>query len=211
MAGIIDVLSIGIAAFVATNIDDLFILMVFFAKRDFSHTQVILGQYVGMGLLLTISLTGSLISLIIPPNLIGLVGLFPLAIGIKELVELRNARTVAAASDDAEINIKAVSRLSNGKWKTSTYLPFLVVIILTFSGGEEIGVYTSIFATYSSPEDVVAIIMVVMIMTGVWCTLAIYLVHHSFLATRFRRISKRALPLVLIGLGIYILLEAFLV
>jgi cadmium resistance protein CadD (predicted permease) len=48
-------LSIGIGVFVATNIDDLFVLMVFFAKRSFPTYQIVLGQYVGMGLLLGVS------------------------------------------------------------------------------------------------------------------------------------------------------------
>jgi cadmium resistance protein CadD (predicted permease) len=37
-----------------------------------------------------------------------------------------------------------------------------------------------------------------------------YLVRHSFLANIFRSIGSRVLPYVLIGLGIYILVEAFL-
>ena len=47
MAGIFEVLSVGVATFVATNIDDLFILMLFFSKRKYPATQVIIGQYVG--------------------------------------------------------------------------------------------------------------------------------------------------------------------
>jgi cadmium resistance protein CadD (predicted permease) len=48
---ILEVIALGIGAFVATNIDDLFILMVFFAKRSFTTPQIILGQYVGMALI----------------------------------------------------------------------------------------------------------------------------------------------------------------
>lgn len=55
------------------------------------------------------------------------------------------------------------------------------------------------------------IFSIVMILTGVWCILAGYLVNHTLLATRFRRIADKALPFVLIALGIYILVEAFLV
>src|SRR5918996_264314 len=140
---IIEVIGIGISAFVATNIDDLFILMVFFAKRNLPTFQVILGQYVGMGLLLAVSLFASLIALIIPHNLIGLIGLLPIAIGFKELAELRNAATV----DEYVDSNKVINRLSNSRWRT--YLPFLVVASVTFSGGEEIGIYTSVFATYN--------------------------------------------------------------
>src|SRR3990170_8943095 len=105
--------------------------MVFFAKRSFPTTQIIVGQYVGMGLLLGVSLVGSLIALLIPHHLIGLVGLFPIAIGIKELVELRNRKDEDGDDEDKAI---VVNHLYKNRWKT--YLPFLTVATITFSGGE---------------------------------------------------------------------------
>jgi cadmium resistance protein CadD (predicted permease) len=204
LLAIYEMLGIGIGAFVATNIDDLFILMVFFAKRSFPTYQIVLGQYVGMGLLLGVSLLGSLIALVIPHNLLGLVGLFPIAIGVKELLDLRSREN----NDDDE-DIKIVNRLSNSRWRT--YLPFLVVTTITFSGGEEIGIYTSIFVTRGSLPEITTIIAVVMALTGIWCWIATYLVNRSFLAMQLRRITDRVLPLILIGLGTYILIEAFLI
>ena len=79
---------VGIVAFVSTNIDDLLILMAFFATPRFPPFQIVLGQYIGMGSLIAVSLLGFLIALVVPRNLIGLIGLFPIAIGIKELLEL---------------------------------------------------------------------------------------------------------------------------
>jgi cadmium resistance protein CadD (predicted permease) len=204
LAAIYEILGIGIGAFVATNIDDLFILMVFFAKRSFPTYQIVLGQYVGMGLLLGVSLLGSLIALVIPHNLLGLVGLFPIAIGVKELLDLRSRE-----NDDGDKNEKIVSRFSNSKWRT--YLPFLVVASITFSGGEEIGIYTSIFVTHGSLPEITTVVAVVMALTGVWCWIAAYLVNRSFLATQLRCIADRVLPFVLIGLGTYILIEASLI
>jgi cadmium resistance protein CadD (predicted permease) len=205
MAIFIEIFSIGIATFFATNIDDLFILMLFFAKRSFSHTQIILGQYVGMSLLLAVSLVGSLVALIIPHNLIGLIGLFPIAIGIKELLGLRK-RKDHDDDDDQQIT----KWLSKNRW-TTAYLPFLAVATVTFSGGEEIGIYTSIFVTYDGLSQIITIFSIVLVLTGAWCALAAYLVNHVLLATRFRHIADRVLPFVLIALGIYILVEAFLV
>ena len=201
----LEILGLSIGAFVATNIDDLFILVVFFAKRSFPTSQIILGQYVGMGLLLGVSLLGSLIALVIPHNLLGLVGLFPIAIGIKELLDLRKSKNDGNEVDD----VKIVNRLSKSSWRS--YLPFLVVASVTFSGGEEIGIYTSIFVIYDSPSEVITFFAVIMILTGVWCVIAYYLVNRSFLATQLRRIANKVLPFVLIGLGAYILIEAFLV
>jgi cadmium resistance protein CadD (predicted permease) len=100
-------------------------------------------------------------------------------------------------------------QLPRNRW--TTYLPFLTVATVTFSGGEEIGIYTSIFVTYDELSQIITIISVAMILTGVWCALSAYLVNHTFLATRFRHMADGVLPFILIGLGIYILVEAFLV
>jgi cadmium resistance protein CadD (predicted permease) len=191
---------VGIVAFVSTNIDDLFILMVFFATPRFTPSQIVFGQYIGMGSLIGVSLAGSLIALVLPRNLIGLIGLFPIAIGIKELLELHK-------KGDKEDDEKLAKKLLQSN---KTRLPFLTVAAVTFSGGEEIGIYTTLFATNNEVGVIIILILVVMVLTAFWCFLANYLVKHSFLANIFRSIGTRVLPYVLIGLGIYILAEAFL-
>ena len=48
---------LGISAFVSTNIDDIFLLIVFFSNSlKFSKYQVVIGQYIGIGLLIAISI-----------------------------------------------------------------------------------------------------------------------------------------------------------
>jgi cadmium resistance protein CadD (predicted permease) len=49
-----------------------------------------------------------------------------------------------------------------------------------------------------------------MIMTAVWCSIGYCLVNHSFLANNIRRVGHVVLPFVLIGLGIYIMVEEFI-
>jgi cadmium resistance protein CadD (predicted permease) len=188
----------GIVAFLSTNIDDLFILMVFFATPRFPFSQIVLGQYIGMGSLMGVSLAGSFVTLLLPRGLIGLIGLFPIAMGIKELLELHKR--------DDEDNKKLSKRLRSKNMQ----LPFLTVAAITFSGGEEIGIYTALFATNNEVVDIITLVSVVMVLTTLWCFLANYFIMHSFLADRFRRIGSRVLPYVLIGLGTYILAEAFL-
>jgi cadmium resistance protein CadD (predicted permease) len=189
---------IGIAAFVSTNIDDLFILMIFFATLRLPSVQIILGQYIGMGLLMGVSLVGSLITLIVPRNIIGLIGLFPIALGIKELLELDNK------GDEEDEKLTKKLRPKN------IQLPFLTVAAVTFSGSEEIGVYTTLFATNNEVEAIITLVSVTMVITAFWCFMANYLVKHSLLADIFRSTGGRVLPYVLIGFGLYILAEAFL-
>jgi cadmium resistance protein CadD (predicted permease) len=190
---------IGIAAFVSTNIDDLFILMIFFATLRLPSVQIILGQYIGIGSLMGISLVGSLITLIVPRNIIGLIGLIPIALGIKELLELDN-------KGDKEEDEKLTKKLR----RKNIQLPFLTVAAVTFSGSEEIGIYTTLFATNNEVEAIITLVSVTMVITAFWCFMANYLVKHSLLAEIFRSIGNRVLPYVLIGLGLYILAEAFL-
>ena len=54
----IALIGIGISAFIATNIDDIFVLMFFFSNSTFEKGQVIAGQYLGIGLLVAISTLG---------------------------------------------------------------------------------------------------------------------------------------------------------
>jgi cadmium resistance protein CadD (predicted permease) len=76
---------VGIGAFVATNTLMICYIshMIFFANRRFPVSNG-LWQYIGKGLIIAVSLLGLLIALVVPSNLIGLVGLFPIAIGIKK-------------------------------------------------------------------------------------------------------------------------------
>lgn len=191
--------SAGTVAFVSTNIDDLFILMVFFSTLRFTSLQIVLGQYLGMISLMSISLAGSFIAFVIPQNLIGLIGLLPIAIGIKGILELHN-------KGDEEDDEKLSEKLQTNKIQ----FPLLTVATLTFSGGEEIGVYTALFATNNEAAAIITLLSVVMVLTALWCFLANYFVKHSFLADLFRRIGGRVFPFMLIGLGVYILAEAFL-
>jgi cadmium resistance protein CadD (predicted permease) len=159
------ILGIGATAFVATNIDDLLILIAFFANSHrFPLPQIVLGQYSGMGALLAISILGSLIALIVPDNLIGLIGIFPIAIGIRELLEL--LKNGDNNEEEEESAAKQLPQSRRGR-RLTAYLPFLTVAAVTFSGGEEIGIYTSVFATYHEVSEIIIIVLVVMVLTGV--------------------------------------------
>jgi cadmium resistance protein CadD (predicted permease) len=212
LTDLVSLIAIGVSAFVATNIDDIFVLMMFFSSSYSSSMaspvrQIVLGQYIGIGLLIAISALGSLISLVVPPYIIGLLGIVPIAIGTRRLVQIiiKRDKTSAPPSMDA-------AKESNNRKRNKQYLPFLAVAAVTFSnGGDNIGVYTPMFAQYNSVSQVTTLIVVFMLMTAVWCIAAYYLVNHPLVASRIRRIGHVVMPFVLIGLGIYILAQAFLI
>ncbi|HEY9883235.1 MAG TPA: hypothetical protein V6C98_06450, partial [Thermosynechococcaceae cyanobacterium] len=68
MTGLTQAVTASLAAFTATNIDDIVILMVFFSRigPTFRPHHVVVGQYLGFLLLLLASLPGFLGGFIIP-------------------------------------------------------------------------------------------------------------------------------------------------
>ena len=167
--------------------------MLFFSASNFHRGQVVVGQYLGIGLLVIIGSLGSLLALVIPQYIIGLLGLVPISIGIIRLVQLRK-------------HDNSVSKQSNqvSKW---SHLPILTVATVTISnGGDNIGIYTP---KYSSAGEVFFISIIFMIMTGFWCLAAYYLVRHPMVASRIRKTGRIVFPCVLIGLGIFILVTSF--
>lgn len=52
------------------------------------------------------------------------------------------------------------------------------------------------------------ILVVFYLMVGIWCAVSYYLTHHSLVAQALTRYGHRIVPFVLIGLGVYILIES---
>ncbi|MFL6482637.1 MAG: cadmium resistance transporter [Nitrososphaera sp.] len=208
----ISLIGIGAAAFVATNIDDIVVLMVFFSSSNFQAQNIVIGQYLGIGSLIAISALGSLIGLVVPSYIIGLMGLLPIAIGIKELLEIWRNNTNNKVEEEEVVSKEKLLRGDKRRGYVHLhYLSFLSVAAVTISnGGDNIGIYTPLFASYNSFSEVITLVAVFMAMTAVWCAIGYYLVRHPLLERRMRRLGHIVLPFVLIGLGLYILTDSFL-
>ena len=184
-----DVLT-AVVVFAATNLDDVFLLLAFFADRRYRASHVLAGQYAGIGLLFAVSAIASLVSLALQPRWLGLLGLIPLALGIKALFEVNN-------DSDAAGDLPPAGR-------GSTIVAVTAITIA--NGGDNFGVYTPLFATLSGPRIAVfAVVFAVMI--AIWCDLARRLVTHPSWGPPLHRLSARLLPAVLVGLGVWILIE----
>ncbi len=196
---IIGLVVIGVVAFAATNVDDIFLLVMFFSRSSIVASNVVLGQYAGIGLLMGISVLGSLIVLVVPPNLISLLGFGPIAIGLKKLYE----RFRHQQRDETQTKILN----HNGR---AAFLSVSKVAAVTFAdGSDNIGVYVPLFAGHGAAAEIITLVAIVMVMTGVWVAMGHYVVNHSFLATSIRRFGDLVFPFVLIAIGISVLAGAF--
>ncbi|OLP17585.1 transporter [Leptolyngbya sp. 'hensonii'] len=193
----------GVTAFVATNLDDLVILLLFFARINstFRPHHIVSGQYLGFTVLVLLSLPGFFGGLLISKPWIGLLGLLPIAIGVHEFLSQEEPKD-GEELPQAPPSLSVIGKLL-GLFTPQTYQVAAVTIA---NGGDNIGVYISLFAGLSLPQ-LGLILGVFGIGVGCWCYLAQQLATHPVMATLLMGYGKKAVPYVLIGLGIYILVE----
>lgn len=198
----------GVTSFAATNIDDIVISMLFFAQVNvtFRPRHIVVGKYLGFTALIAASLPGFFGGLIVPKAIIGLLGLVPIAIGISHLVKTENDRDeLQAVSGEfkCQSNSSAVSKLAN-LFNAQT---LNVADVTVANGGDNIGIYLPLFASNDLPSLAV-ILAVFSVMVGVWSYVAYRLTRQRAIAKILTRYTQAIVPFVLIGLGIFILIES---
>lgn len=189
------VVGLGVVVFASTNIDDIFILMVFFANPAFRASHVVAGQYLGIAALTGVSMVGAMVALVIPDTYIGLLGLIPIVLGVRQLWALRSDGDSFNALDEREHAAVAAHSQVIG-----------VSAVTIANGGDNIGIYVPLFASVDAARFGV-MVAVFAVMTAVWCGIAYGLVHHSAAGASIRRYGHIVMPFVLIALGGYILVS----
>jgi cadmium resistance protein CadD (predicted permease) len=175
--------TIGIAAvmFAATNADDLVLLTLFFAQPGCRTEQVVLGQLAGIGSLIAISYTVSVLALTVPHGWLPWLGVVPVWLGIRWL--LRSDQDTAPPEATAWWAIAGVTMAN---------------------GADNLGVYIPAFALQSGSEKILTGV-VFFALTLVWCAIARSATRHPKLGPWLSRICGRAAPFVLIGIGLWII------
>lgn len=179
--------------FVATNLDDLVVLMVFFGRARGNRsatTKVVAGQYLGFVAILVVSVLGALGAQLLPAGVIAYFGLVPILIGIR-------AAWMAWRHDDDD----------DGDIGGRAGMGIATVAAVTFAnGGDNIGVYVPVFAV-AGPSGMPAYVIIFLLGLGLWCWLSQRLAAHPAVAQVLERWEHVLLPVVLIGIGMAILIE----
>jgi cadmium resistance transport/sequestration family protein len=195
----------GSTAFIATNVDDILILMLFFSQTNssFRRQHIVVGQYLGFIALIIASLPGFFGGLIIPRAWIGLLGLLPIAIGINNLINSKEdeqeIQTVSVSDSDSRVAKSLLVVIAPQTYK--------VAAVTIANGGDNIGIYVPLFAS-SNLANLAVICLTFLILIGMWCYIAYQLTRHQLIARILTKYGERIVPFVLIGLGIFILLES---
>ncbi|KPF66807.1 hypothetical protein IP84_15005 [beta proteobacterium AAP99] len=190
-------LGLAVVVFASTNIDDILLLAAFFSDKALAARNVVLGQFAGIGMLVAASAAAALLAVVVPAGWIALLGLLPLALGLRAL--LARWRSTDDEDDDAPDN----PRLERARRGGSAAQVVAVAAVTVANGGDNLGIYIPLFAT--QPEHLAFFVVVFAAMTALWCALGYLLVNNRYAGERVQRVAQAALPWVLIGLGLYIL------
>lgn len=181
MLEILQTIALAAVMFAATNADDLVLLTIFFAQPGCRPRDVVLGQFAGIGALTAVSYTAAMLALAVPHGWLPWVGLVPFFIGLRWLRR--------RDSDDAPPTV-------NTWWA--------IAGVTIANGGDNLGVYIPTFAIQSGGQRVITG-AVFGALTLVWCATAWSAVRHPTWGPVISRICRRAAPLVLMGIGLWII------
>ena len=182
--------SVAAAVFAITNIDDAVILAAFFADPGFRTHEVVLGQYVGIGVLVVVAASAGALALALPQGYTALLGFAPLALGAWRM------RTLFRPGKDDESPQPRRSRLRVVE----------VAMATVAGGGDNLAAYIPLFAR--NPPAIPIYAAVFAALTGLWCLVGHALVSHAVVGRRLRAYGQLSLPFVLIALGIWVLAGA---
>jgi cadmium resistance protein CadD (predicted permease) len=188
-------LAVAVTLFIATNIDDVLVLIAFFTDLKFRASEVVVGQYLGIAVLVGISIVAALLSFSIPHPYIGLLGIVVIALAWKKMIKL----FTEPVPDDPR-QPETIGRHRHGRIAT-------VALLTLANGGDNVVVYTPAFAMRSRGElTVIAIVFA--IMTAIWCLCAHSAVNYSRFRIPIRRYGRIASPIVFIAIGIMVMFQA---
>ncbi|AVH20853.1 cadmium resistance transporter [Nocardia farcinica] len=182
----------AIGLFLVTNIDDIIVLSLFFARGAGTRgttLAIATGQYLGFGAILAASILVALgVTALLPEHAIAYFGLIPLLLGL-----LAAWRAWRNHDDDDRVEGKKVA-----VW---------TVAAVTFAnGGDNIGVYVPVFATVGTAA-IFAYSVVFLLLVGVLVLAAKFLTTRKGIAEILERWEHILFPLVLVVLGIVILVS----
>lgn len=172
--------------FAGTNLDDIVVLTVLFlssrANGRPARRHIWAGQYLGIATLVAVSALAALGLSIVPDRWVGLLGLLPLALGVRGLLRRGDGdeRPVAA----------------------SGLLPVAGITIA--NGADNLAVYTPYFRTVGVADSLVTV-AIFAVLVALWCVAGSWLGSHPKVIAAMERHGHWIVPVVFIVLGLVIL------
>lgn len=186
----------GVVTYWSTAIDLLIILMLFFAKvKDKKGVRdIYIGQFLGSGLLILVSLFFAVILHYVPDKrLLGFLGIIPVFFGIKALI-------LGDSDGEKMANEKLKDTNQNNLIKT------LIFITIVSCGADNVGLFVPYFISLTLPKLLITLI-VFLIMIFLLVFIAQKSVSIPTVGTVLEKYSRWFIGIVYIFIGGSVLIE----
>lgn len=194
MAAILTTAATAVGLFAGTNIDDMVVLTVLNVSSRADGRprpwQIWAGQYLGSATLVVISLLAAMGLTLVPDSWIWLLGLIPLLLGVRKLVN-----TIHAARNGDPVSAAV-----------ATGLPGVIGLTIA-NGADNIAAYTPVFRTIST-GDTTLTLGVFTVGVALWCLIGAWLVSHRKITEIIQHRGHWIVPAAFILIGLYVVHQA---
>ncbi|MDQ7904461.1 cadmium resistance transporter [Phytohabitans sp. ZYX-F-186] len=194
MAGPLGTVGAAAGVFAGTNVDDLIVLTVLFlsaragGKPKVWHVWA--GQYAGIAALVAVSAAAALGLTVVPDRWVGLLGLVPIALGVRGLVAALRSRS--SGGEEPPV-------VAGGPWS--------VAAVTIANGADNISVYTPMLRTIGLTASLVTV-AVFAVLVAAWCAAGSWLGSHGRVVALVRGYGHWLVPGVFVLIGTVIVLES---
>lgn len=174
-----------------TNVDDFVVLLLLILGIPAGgqrRWQIVAGQYLGFSALVVISLLGAAALRSVPENLIGLLGIFPLALGIRGFLRIVHGHSESQSEPIIAGNLVTVA------------------MVTVANGGDNISVYILLFRGLQAGE-ITASIAVFLLMLGFLCAAALFIGERARLVLGAIGNTQWLTSIVFTAIGIGVLVR----
>lgn len=188
MSEVLIIVGVSAVAFVSTSLDNLFLLMGLMAGSRVRSRDAAAGYGLALALILSIGVAGSYAADLIADGALRYLGLIPLTMGIGRVWKVLRESEDAPTSDAAQAGRGVAS----------------VFAVMLANSGDSLAVFTPLMSE-TSDRLVFVIVATALGMGALFSLAARSVVRHPRLAPSLRAIDRYAVPLLLLGIGVYIL------
>lgn len=183
----------SIVAYISTNIDDIFVIMILLAQAaKGAKGKLIAGHFLGVGIVTAISMLGAFGLQNMPLKIVGILGLVPIGLGIKAWLDHKKGTDEDDAPEAQSVSLLSMDMITLG------------------NGADNVGVYIPLFTGFSGAERIGAVV-VFAVMTALWIFLANSLAEFPKVKSVIEKHKTIAIPLVFIALGVFIIVDSGLI
>lgn len=216
----------SIISFASTNIDDIFVLTILYSQvnRKMKKSYIVIGQYLGIGILVMLSLLGAFGLRILSEEYVGILGGIPIILGIKVWFDSKKEMQEPHAKNHGFIETDIDNNETCGKREQENHFSKIekiknllrkiikpeilsVMLVTIANGADNIGIYIPLFRSYTFGQLIMTVIIFV-VMIALWCFISEKIANFPQVKEMLQKYKHIIVPIVFIGLGIFIIFES---